>query len=117
MSAGPDRDLERVFQELRAADKPLTPSFLKVLGGRPSRGPRPLLWPALMTSAALVAAVVVWRLTPQPPAPFVLRPGELRVPTDYLLDIVSIPRAGEIPSIGVVDWFPLEASHNNRRQQ
>jgi hypothetical protein len=71
----------------------------------------------LATSAALVA-VAVWRLTATPAALFDIRPGDLRVPTDYLLDFVSVtPRAGDVPTIGVVDWFPLEPSADNRRQQ
>ncbi len=117
MSHGPDQDLERLFHEVRAADRQRAPSFPSVLAGRPSRRPRPVLWPALATSVALVVALAFWRLTIPSEAPFVLRAGDLRVPTDYLLDIVSVPRAGEIPRIGIVDWFPLDASENNRRQQ
>lgn len=120
MSAGSseDRDLERLFQQARARDARNAPSFAGVLArsARPSR--RRQLWPALVFGVA-VAAVLIWRLTPvasrEPVFAFV--PGEMRVPTDFLLDLANVPRAGEIPQIGVADWYPLPPSAENRRQQ
>jgi hypothetical protein len=34
----------------------------------------------------------------------------MRVPTDYFLDVATPVRAGELPSIGSVDWYPLVAA-------
>lgn len=111
-----DHDLERLFQAARANDARSAPSFAGVLArsARPAR--RPQLWPALAFAVA-VAALVIWRLTPlasREPV-FALVPGDMRVPTDYLLDLASFPRAGEIPVIGVADWYPLPPSADNRR--
>ena len=68
----------------------------------------------------VLAAVGVWRLvTPNAPKMVIaFTPGEMRVPTDYLLDMVTYPRAGEIPRIGASDWFPLppvDSSPDTRR--
>ena len=117
MSDASNRDLERVFHDVREADRRRAPSFTKVMAGR-SMVRRPhSLWPALVTSVVVVAAVMVLRIMPRPSAPFEIRPGEMRVPTDYLLELVTVPRAGEIPRVGSVDWFPLESSTSNRREQ
>ena len=100
MSDASDRDLERVFHDVREADRRRAPSFTKVMAGR-SMVRRPLsLWPALATSVAVVAAVMVLRVMPRPAAPFAIRAGEMRVPTDYLLELITLPRAGEIPRVG-----------------
>ena len=120
MSAGPsqDHDLEQLFQQARAHDARNAPSFAGVLARstRPTR--RQQLWPALAFGVA-VAALVIWRLTPvasREPV-FALVPGDMRLPTDFLLDLASFPRAGEIPRIGVADWYPLPPSADKRRQQ
>ena len=113
-----EHDLERLFQEARAHDARSAPSFAGVLtrSARPTR--RRQLWPALAFGVA-VAAIMIWRLTPvasREPA-FAFVPGDMRVPTDFLLDLANFPRAGEIPRIGVADWYPLPPSADNRRQQ
>ena len=115
MTLNHDRDLERRFGDLRAADKRKAPSFTRVMGYQRAAARRPL-WPAFAGSLALIAIVVVWRLT-NTSSPVELRAGDMRVPTDFLLELVTIPRAGEIPSVGVVDWYPLESSTNERRTQ
>jgi len=110
-----DRELAARFEALRAADARRAPPFGRVLAhGTAAR--RPALWPALAGSVALIAVVALWRLTNNP-SQYELRAGELSVPTDYLLELVTIPRAGEIPRVGVVDWYPLETSAHNRRDQ
>jgi hypothetical protein len=117
VSDASDRDLERAFHDVREADRRRAPSFTRVMAGR-SMVRRPhSLWPALATSVVVVAAVMVLRIMPRPSTPFEIRPGEMRVPTDYLLELVTVPRAGEIPRVGSVDWFPLESSTSNRREQ
>ncbi|MGQ0642871.1 MAG: hypothetical protein ACT4P6_19165 [Gemmatimonadaceae bacterium] len=112
----PDRDLSDLFQEQRSAEARRAPAFVRVMAQR-SRPQRRALLPALAGSLAVVAVVAVWRLTGNPAAPYELRAGDLRVPTDYLLELVTVPRAGEIPRVGVVDWYPLESAPNNRRIQ
>ena len=71
---------------------------------------------AAALAAVVLLAVLVTRLTKPEPL-FAITPGDLRVPTDYLLDIALSQRAGEIPRIGTVDWFPLTQSADTRRQQ
>jgi len=118
----PDRDLERLFLEARAEDEQRAPSFAQVARARPvrTRSPR-YRWALALAMVALIAAGVR-RLTMTPNAQRVVisfAPGEMRVPTDYLLDMVPYPRAGEIPRIGASDWFPLpltiDASPDARR--
>ena len=118
MSDGPDRDLKALFQAERAQDGRSAPGFQNVLAGRRVVTRRPVT--AFRLAAALAAivllAVLLTRLT-QPRPLFAIRPGELRVPTDYLLDLALSNRAGEIPRIGTVDWFPLTPSADTRREQ
>lgn len=113
-----DDDLEQLFQEARAYDARKAPSFAGVLARSVRPAQRRQLWPALAFGVA-VAALVIWRLTPVAPREpaFAFVPGEMRVPTDFLLDLANVPRAGEIPQIGVADWYPLPPSADNRRQQ
>lgn len=117
MTLPPDRDLQHRFHELRDADARRAPSFARVVAGRSERAKRSVLWPALAGSMALVALFALWRLTTPPEPPFELRAGELRVPTDFLTDLVSlpIPGADEIPRIGDIDWFPLELDNRSRQ--
>lgn len=113
-----DHDLERLFQAARARDARHAPSFAGVLARSVKPAHRRQLWPALAFGVA-VAALVIWRLTPvaQREPVFAFVAGEMRVPTDFLLDLANVPRAGEIPQIGVADWYPLLPSADNRRQQ
>lgn len=113
-----DDDLDQLFHEARAHDARKAPSFAGVLARSARPAKRRQLWPALAFGVA-VAALVIWRLTPVAPREpvFAFVPGEMRVPTDFLLDLANVPRAGEIPQIGVADWYPLPLSADNRRQQ
>ncbi len=117
MTRHSDDDLQERFNQLREADARRAPTFAGIVARRPGRPRRPVLWPALAGSIALVALFAVWRLTTQPEPPFELRAGELRVPTDFLSDLVSlpIPGADEIPRIGNIDWFPLEPANRSRQ--
>ncbi len=113
-----DRDLEALFQTERAQDARSAPGFTNVLAGRrvvARRHVTPLRLAAALAAGVLLA-VLVTRLTKPEPL-FAITPGELRVPTDYLLDIALSQRAGEIPRIGTVDWFPLAPSAATRREQ
>lgn len=112
-----DHDLERLFQQARASDARNAPSFAGVLARAAGRTRRRQVWPVLAFGAA-VAALMIWRLTPvasREPV-FALVPGDMRLPTDYLLDLASFPRAGEIPRVGAVDWYPLPPSADRRQQ-
>ena len=108
----PDRDIERLFQEARAADERHAPPFASVLAQRRTAARASRLRFAMAAVMVMLAALVVWRFTaPNERTPiFAFTPGEMRVPTDYLLDMATYPRAGEIPRIGGSDWFPLPAS-------
>ena len=115
-----DRDLGRLFTDARATDERHVPPFARVLAHRrtPARGAY-RRWSFAVAAVALVA-ILVWRTsTPNAPTMVIaLTPGDMRVPTDYLLDMVTYPRAGEIPRIGISDWYPLrfdDAAAPNRR--
>ncbi len=112
-----ERDLEQQFLAERAEDARHAPPFANVLTRPSVASPRHRLLPAMALGTAVLAAVALWQFRPSTDAAFALTPGEMRVPTDYLLDLASFPRAGEVPRIGVVNWFPLEPSADNRRQQ
>ena len=118
MSDSSDRDLKARFQVERAHDERSAPGFASVLARRRAAARRPVTpfrWAAALAAVVLLA-VLVTRLTKPEPL-FAITPGDLRVPTDYLLDIALSQRAGEIPSIGTVDWFPLTPSADTRREQ
>lgn len=106
-----DRDLAARFAEARARDTASAPAFHRVLAGRARRRWHPWLVPAFALGALTVVAVALstWRTAQRPDAPpaFAIVPGEMRVPTDYFLDVAITVRAGELPSIGAVDWYPL----------
>lgn len=107
-----DRDLERRFAAERAHDARMVPAFAQSFVRADRVAHRPLLRPvmALGAVAVMVIAAGLWRRAPMTvsEAGFVVVPGEMRVPTDFLLDMVSTTvRAGEVPSIGAVDWYPL----------
>jgi hypothetical protein len=115
-----DDDLERLFQAERAADARRVSSFTSVLAGNQARVQRRSVWPVFAAGTALAILFAILRITSSPAAPFELRAGDLRVPTDYLLEFATYPRAGDIPAIGSVDWFPLDdaaTTAETRRQQ
>lgn len=123
MSTGDDRDLARRFLEARAEDERHAPSFASMLAPRraPLRRLRPRIAMALAAVVALAAAGV-WRLvTLETPATIMaFTPGDMRVPTDYLLDLADYSQAGAIPRIGAADWYPVplatDASPDTRRR-
>jgi hypothetical protein len=107
-----DRDLERLFAGVRTEDERHAPPFGRVVAGRRAAARAPRLRWALALAVVAVVAVGLWRLMPSsaPTIVIALTPGDMRVPTDYLLDMVTYPRAGEIPRIGAADWYPLPQS-------
>lgn len=119
MSDDLDRELRPLFQAERVRDERSAPGFASVVAGRHSVVRRTLTPLRLATGLAAVAlaAVLLSRGTSKPEPLFAITPGDLRVPTDYLLDLARFSRAGEIPRIGVVDWFPLTPSADTRREQ
>ena len=121
-----DRDLERLFGEARAAEESSAPTFARVLTPRTAatvpRAARRRAT-ALAAAAALVLAGLVWwwraAVPNEPQLVIAFVPGEMRVPTDYLLDMATFTRAGEIPRIGA-EWFPVplsDAGTDTRRSQ
>lgn len=122
MSTEDDRDLERRFLEVRAEDARRAPPYASMLTPRRPRERR--LQPRLVMACAAVLVLAVagiWRLaTPNAQQlAIALTPGDMRVPTDYLLDLAPFSRAGEIPRIGAEDWYPVpladDASPDARR--
>jgi hypothetical protein len=111
-----DSDLRERFAAQRAHEASQVPALGRILA--PRRSPRAVLGPAfaLGTLALVFAAVLVWRRTDAPvmEGPFAVVPGELRVPTDYFLEIGGTVRAGEVPAIGAVDWYPLMPGASGR---
>lgn len=116
----PDRELRRRFAELRASESTATPPLARVMAGRPARRARRVWRGAavvLGTAAAITVAIVLeredGRSTPTAVAPafaFAATPGSMRVPTDFLLEAVPMPRAGDVPAIGEIDWSLLDFS-------
>lgn len=110
-----DRDLERLFGEARAAEENSAPTFARVLAPRATAAvPRAarLRATALAAAALVLAGLMWWWRVAVPNEPqFVIAfvPGEMRVPTDYLLDMATFTRAGEIPRMGA-EWFPVPLS-------
>lgn len=104
-----DQDLKDQFRRLRAEDGARTPSFERVQSRRPVRR-RVIPMLALGAAAVVVALVLVTRHRPSPVAsPFTIAVGELRMPTDFLLEVQSVPLIA--PSN---DWFPnLSGSKGN----
>ncbi len=105
----PDRELSRRFQAQRVHDEAHIPPFSRVAAGTERRPTRRLWWPVFATAAAAVLLVGVWRSRPsESVAPYVINVGEMRGPTDFLLDMATTgTRAGEMPVIGDVNWYPL----------
>jgi len=122
MTAHSDRDLERRFSAMRSADDHRTPPLAAVLARRPAATRRVqshiAVGFAVAVAVAASAALAVWRSsTPnEPTAVVAFTPGEMRVPTDYLLDMVTAPRAGEIPRLGAAPWFPLPMTDFDSRR-
>ena len=105
-----DQDLKDQFHRLRAEDAAWTPSFERVRSRRPVRR-RPLIpMLALGAAAVVVALVLVTRHRPSPVAGlFTIAVGDLRMPTDFLLDVQSVPSIARSD-----DWFPnLSGSKGN----
>lgn len=106
-------DLRRHFAAERAHDAMTELPFARVLAPRRRMLRRTWLRPAaaLGAMAALVVAAGVWRRQAGSDAQstVVLIAGQMRVPTDFLLDLASstTTRAGGVPSIGSIDWYPL----------
>jgi hypothetical protein len=111
-----DHDLRERFLAERAADERDAPAFARMVAPRrvmtARRRQRARL--AFGTVAALIIVVGLWRRPARVPrrgtGMVTLVPGQMRVPTDFLLDIArnTSVRAGEVPSIGALDWYPLD---------
>ena len=123
MKRGRDRDLERLFAEARAAEEHAAPSFARALAPRAAATvphAARLRVTALAAAALILAGLVSWWRAAAPNEPrlvIAFAPGEMRVPTDYLLDMATFTRAGEIPRIRA-EWLPLplpNADINTRR--
>ena len=109
-----DDELRQRFAAERAQDAAAVPLLARVLAPRRMPSRRRLLQPVatLGAVAIVVLAAGVWRRAIREDdarISIVLVPGQMRVPTDFLLDLASntITRAGEVPSIGAIDWYPL----------
>jgi hypothetical protein len=106
-----DQDLASQFQQQRLDDAARTPSFARILSRRAPARRRPWV-PVLALGAAImvIVSVFVARERPNPSkAPFTIAVGDLRMPTDFLLDVQSVPSIGRSD-----DWFPsLSESKGN----
>jgi len=109
-----ERELAARFATEREQEGRNAPPLGRVLAARsPLRRSR---WgvPALALGGALLLTVFLRGNGGEPvagvgrdPAPFALVPGELRVPTDFLLEATHLVHANQLPAIGQVDWYPL----------
>lgn len=109
MTADRDRDLARDFAAMRDAEARHTPPFARVVAGRRRAARGPGLRLALAVAAVALAAVALWRFREPNERAHVIAftPGNMRVPTDWLLDMALAPRAGEIPRLAAPAWFPV----------
>jgi hypothetical protein len=108
-----DKTLVDAFRAHRERERGRVPSFERVLGRRPSRPPARRWAPALLVAAILVLAIGVWRERGGEAAEtvaFRIEAGQLRTPTDFLLDLAGTELAGGVPRFGRIDdWFGLPA--------
>ena len=114
MNDSDDRDLRGLFRVARERDRARAPAFERVLAGpTPARRPMGLrLRPLLAVGAALALAVGAWwgvHSARRSRGLFQFRAGELRTPTDFLLDLASTEYLRTIPRIGRVEGLDLLA--------
>ena len=104
-----DEDLERLFRAARTHEERRAPSFARVVTRRRETKRVPVTGLVMVLAAVVFAAVAVWRYATPNDATMEIAfiPGDMSVPTDYLLDMMNFPRAGEVPRIGASDWYPL----------
>ncbi|MGE0439702.1 MAG: hypothetical protein AB7L66_00390 [Gemmatimonadales bacterium] len=105
-----DDDLRELFAEARRRDSAWIPSFERVRGGTARRpAGRRIGWlAALAVTASAVAGVVWYERQPAVPAAATV---DLRMPTDFLLDVLGAETLETVPSIGsATDWFPTVGS-------
>jgi hypothetical protein len=109
-----DRPLVDAFQALRERELGRVPPFERVLGRQPSRRPARRWAPALPVAAILVLAVGVWQERDgevEATVAFRINPGQLRTPTDFLLDLAGPDLVAGVPTFGRIDdWFALPAA-------
>lgn len=107
-----DGDLGELFEAQRTHDLRRAPTFARVAAGRRGAHRQRSWWPIMVVASAVVAAaigVMVWPGV-QTDARFSFQPGQLRMPTDFLLDAAGMVRAVEMPRIGELDWYPITPS-------
>jgi hypothetical protein len=108
-----DDEIRAAFQAARRTDLAGTPSFQRILVGRVTApratgSPRRILGlAAAFGVAAVVLAVAVDRSKPAVPALVRVEVGQLRMPTDFLLEVLGGETLRTVPAIGRSDdWFP-----------
>ena len=106
-----DEALSQKFAAERAQDEARTPLFERVVRGRSCTPARRWTQAAFAVCAFALLAVAFARMrapaTTRSTPLIAFTPGELRVPTDFLLDQAASLRVDAMPSIGAVDWSPL----------
>jgi len=104
---GDDR-LRDVFRAERASDQAWIPSFERVRAARAVHRRRGWL-PALGFVCLVTVLVAVGLLRRNPIPPLVrMRVGELRAPTDFLLNLPGAELLETVPEIGNPSgWYPL----------
>ena len=111
---GDDQRLAERFAAWRNAEEGRAPRMDRMLAPKRRPAVRPWRVAALAFGTVALAALVILTsraTTPDvSPDEFAVSAMSLRGPTDFLLDQAAGPRAGAIPAIGSVDWYPL-ASH------
>ena len=108
---GDDERLAERFAAWRKAEEGRVPRLDRMLAPKRRPAMRPWRVAALaFGTVALAALVIMASRTTAPdvsPGEFAVSMMSLRGPTDFLLDQAAGPRAGAIPAIGSVDWYPL----------
>lgn len=105
-----DSDLRERFGAARRTESAWTPSFERVRTGRTRRA-RPRVRLVMVPALVAAAALVLWLGRPkvqETPEWLRITVGQLRTPTDFLLDVNGAENLRTIPSIGSSEgWFPL----------
>lgn len=111
MTQRDDDTLAERFATSRAQDEASTPHFERVVRGRSRATSRGWSGAAFACGAVALLVVAIVRVRTQSiertPPLIAFTAGELRVPTDFLLDQAASLRADAMPTIGTVDWSPL----------
>ncbi len=107
-----DRDIKRIFAQLRTEDEQSTPSFREILRGKDNEPSHALTWYGLLTRPAVIilllavfAVPVIFSSLQEPDSISISAEfADWESPTDFLLTFNDDPTMSEIPEIEASLW-------------